>query len=107
MARNCGEPLGGMRSAWRLSRLQRFRAPLPGNESDRSSRSLGVLALLSGACDGDDGKPTITVAAASSLRHALPDIAAEFERAYPGVEVELRFAGSQVLASQIDEGCGR
>ena len=100
MARNCGEPLGGMRSAWRLSRLQRFRAPLP------TLIAIGVLALLSGACDGDDGKPTITVAAASSLRHALPDIAAEFERAYPGVEVELRFAGSQVLASQIDEGAG-
>ena len=87
-----------MRAAWRLSRLQRFRAPLP------ALTVIGVLILLLGACGGDDDEPTITVAAASSLRHALPDIVEGFERAYPGIRVELRFAGSQVLASQIEEG---
>ena len=89
-----------MRAAWRLSRLQRFRAPLP------ALTAIGVMILLAGACGGDDDEPTITVAAASSLRHVLPDIVEAFERANPGVKVELRFAGSQVLASQIAEGAG-
>ena len=68
--------------------------------------ALAALALLAGACGGDDGEPAISVAAASSLRHVLPRIAEDFERSNPGVEVELRFAGSQVLAAQIEEGAG-
>lgn len=87
-----------MRAACRLSPSRRLRAPLP------ALAVLGVLALLLGGCGDGDREPTVTIAAASSLRHVLPDIVAGFERAYPGVEVELRFAGSQVLASQIAEG---
>ncbi len=88
-----------MRSAWRRWRSRGLRAAL------RAAGACGVLALLAAACSGDGGAgTTITVAAASSLRHALPDLAAAFERSHPGVELELRFAGSQVLASQIEEG---
>jgi len=87
-----------MRAACRLSPSRRLRAPFP------ALALLGVLALLLGGCGDGDREPTVTIAAASSLRHVLPDIVEGFERAYPGVAVELRFAGSQVLASQIAEG---
>ena len=86
-----------MRAVWRLQRSRRLRAPFP------AAAALGVLALLAGAC-GSGGDATITVAAASSLRHVLPRIAEEFERAHPGTDIELRFAGSQVIAAQIEEG---
>ncbi len=87
-----------MRAACRLSLSRSLRAPVP------ALALLAVLALLLGGCDDGERKPTVTLAAASSLRHALPDIVNGFERAYPGIEVEVRFAGSQVLASQIAEG---
>ena len=61
-----------------------------------------ALALAAASCSSDDG--AIEVAAASSLRHVLPRIVEDFRRAHPGVEVELRFNGSQVLATQIEEG---
>ena len=61
------------------------------------------LVLAAAACGGDDGN-TIEVAAASSLRHVLPRLVGDFERANPELDVELRFSGSQVLATQIEEG---
>ena len=67
--------------------------------------ALAVLAALAaGACGGGGGGAEIEVAAASSLRHALPRIVRDFERAHPGIGVGLRFHGSQVLATQIGEG---
>ena len=87
-----------MRAACRLSPRWRLCAPLA------ALGALCALALLAGACGGGEATPTINVAAASSLRHVLPRIAEDFERSNPGVAVELRFAGSQVLASQIEEG---
>ena len=61
-----------------------------------------ALVLGATSCGGDDG--AIEVAAASSLRHVLPRIVEDFRRAHPDVEVELRFSGSQVLVTQIEEG---
>lgn len=75
----------------------------------RLSRAAPVLALAavllataSGCGDDDD----IEIAAASSMRHVLPRIVEEFLRAHPELDVsfELRFNGSQVLATQIAEG---
>ena len=61
-----------------------------------------ALVLGAASCGGDDA--AIEVAAASSLRHVLPRIVEDFRRAHPEVEVRLRFSGSQVLATQIEEG---
>ena len=68
-------------------------------------RAALALTLLGAACGGDD-ETTIEVAAASSLRHVLPRIVEDFERAHPGVDIKLRFGGSQILATQIEEGAG-
>jgi molybdate transport system substrate-binding protein len=47
---------------------------------------------------------TLRVSAAASLTEAFTEIARDFERARPGVTVELNFAGSQVLRTQIEQG---
>jgi molybdate transport system substrate-binding protein len=80
---------------------------------------LAAIALLATAC-GDDtttADPTleasatapplsgsITVFAAASLTDAFNEIAAEFERENPGVEVTFNFAGSSALRTQIEQG---
>lgn len=62
---------------------------------------LAPLLLLVGARSGAD---TLNVFAAASLREAFTTIAASYEREQEGVKVNLNFAGSQVLAAQIDGG---
>jgi molybdate transport system substrate-binding protein len=47
---------------------------------------------------------TITVFAAASLTATFTDIATDFEEEHPGVTVELNFAGSSDLVTQITEG---
>jgi molybdate transport system substrate-binding protein len=60
-----------------------------------------VLAVaLAGCGNSGDDKPQLTVSAASSLRNAFSDYAAQFEPA----KVRLSFAGSDDLAAQIRAG---
>jgi len=47
---------------------------------------------------------TVRVFAAASLTAAFQRMASAFEKAHPGVAVELNFAGSQTLVQQIQEG---
>lgn len=47
---------------------------------------------------------TLTVFAASSLTEAFFDIASDFERAHPGTDIVLNFAGSSTLATQLEQG---
>lgn len=47
---------------------------------------------------------SITVFAAASLKASFTELADEFEAAHPGVTVELSFAGSSDLVTQITEG---
>ena len=47
---------------------------------------------------------SITVFAAASLTAAFTDLAARFEAEHPGVAVDLNFAGSSDLVTQITEG---
>lgn len=73
-----------------------------------------VVATLPGCGDdgaGDDAAPaaggvegTVLVLAAASLTDAFGELADAFEAANPGVTVELSFAGSSALATQIQEG---
>ena len=69
--------------------------------------SIAILLVLSGCSASNPPNDTggsITVFAASSLRATFTEIAADFEAEHPGVEVELNFAGSSDLATQIIEG---
>jgi molybdate transport system substrate-binding protein len=47
---------------------------------------------------------TLRVSAAASLTDAFRELAAAYERSHPGLTVELNFAGSQVLQTQIEHG---
>ncbi len=47
---------------------------------------------------------TVTVYAAASLTEAFRAIARMFEQSHPGTTVKFNFAGSQVLATQIEQG---
>lgn len=50
------------------------------------------------------GTTRLMVFAASSLTEAFEAIATGFEAAHPGVEVDLNFGGSSILATQIVQG---
>lgn len=62
--------------------------------------------LLAGcmACTSFAQAASVMVAAAADLRFALTDITAQFEQAHPDVDIELVFASSGKLFSQIVEG---
>jgi len=49
-------------------------------------------------------EPELTVFAAASLSGAFQEIGGMFERAHPGTRVSFNFAGSQQLATQLEQG---
>ncbi len=68
-----------------------------------------IIALA--ACGGGGATPdseaedvTLTVFAAASLTVAFTELGAEFDAANPGVTTTFNFAGSNALATQINEG---
>lgn len=75
---------------------------------------LAVLAVVACAPGGpaSTGTPpqdgaltgTVTVLAAASLRDALDEILAGVRRDHPGLTVDVAYAGSQVLRSQVQQG---
>jgi molybdate transport system substrate-binding protein len=69
------------------------------------TRCLVALALLAAGCGGEaaPSTPPATVLAASSLREAVEEIAAEWRRRGGG-ETVLRFEATSTLARQIAEG---
>ena len=67
--------------------------------------SLALVASHLLSCTSDarsDG--VVRVFAASSLTEAFGDLETSFEAAHPGVDVQLSFAGSQVLRLQLERG---
>lgn len=67
----------------------------------RALRWLPALALWAAPLAAQS---TLTVYAAVSLTEACGEVGKAFERAHPGVTVRFNFAGSQVLATQIEQG---
>ncbi|MDO5618838.1 MAG: molybdate ABC transporter substrate-binding protein [Kocuria sp.] len=71
---------------------------------------VGVVSLVLTGCGSGGGdtsgaeNQTITVYAAASLTDSFTDLAAEFEADHPGTEVELNFAGSSTLVTQLQDG---
>lgn len=63
------------------------------------------LALLASACEpAPAAKPSVRVFAAASLTEAFMALERGFERAHPGIDVSLSFAGSQTLRLQLEQG---
>ncbi|MBI3960015.1 MAG: molybdate ABC transporter substrate-binding protein [Chloroflexi bacterium] len=69
------------------------------------------LTLLSAGCAAiGEGRPTselsqeVVVFAAASLTEAFTTVGASFEQSHPQSRVTFNFAGSQQLASQLDQG---
>lgn len=76
----------------------------------RLAPAAAVLVVVAG-CGGspkagtsESQQRTIRVFAASSLTELLTDLAATYEKANPGVDVEINFGSSSTLAQQIDAG---
>lgn len=67
--------------------------------------ALLLACVTLAGCEAHPGaRARVTVFAASSLTEAFAEIEREFERAHPGVDVSVTFAGSQVLRLQIEQG---
>lgn len=63
------------------------------------------MAALWGACEPRASRyEVVQVFAASSLTEAFGALEAAYEAAHPEVEIEISFAGSQVLRLQIEQG---
>jgi molybdate transport system substrate-binding protein len=66
--------------------------------------AVGALGMTSGCGPAEAGREQLGVFAASSLTEAFQEMEALFERAHPGTDAVVTFAGSQVLRIQIEEG---
>ncbi|MCY9784060.1 molybdate ABC transporter substrate-binding protein [Nocardiopsis sp. EMB25] len=84
----------------------RWTAPLMAGALALTSCSAADDAGRDGAGTASETGPagTLTVLAAASLTDVFTELAEEFEADNPGVEVELSFAGSSALATQINSG---
>lgn len=72
-------------------------------------RGLAVAGVIAVAVIGGCSSPTrsattITVFAAASLKKSFTEIAERFESDHPGTEVEMSFAGSADLVTQLTQG---
>jgi molybdate transport system substrate-binding protein len=62
------------------------------------------LALVGGAAAAGRTTSALRVFAAASLADAFGEIARQFERVHPGFSIQLDLAGSNQLATQIEQG---
>jgi molybdate transport system substrate-binding protein len=70
----------------------------------RLARSLPIAVAVAILSAHSALAETVRVFAAASLADAFEEIAALFRERHPGAEVELHFAGSQILRTQIEQG---
>ena len=64
----------------------------------------GAFVLLLAIARLAQAQQSVTVFAAASLTEAFTAIGKSFEKAHPGVTVQFNFAGSQILATQLEQG---
>jgi molybdate transport system substrate-binding protein len=63
-----------------------------------------ALAALAGCSRGGRERPDFLIAAASDMRFAMDEIAAQFQRAHPEVTVKTSYGSSGQLTQQIENG---
>jgi len=66
--------------------------------------ALGIFAAVTPGLAPLSAQQSVTVFAAASLTEAFTTIGKSFEQQHPGVTVKFNFAGSQVLATQMEQG---
>ena len=67
----------------------------------------GCSAAVGGSGNGSDRpatRHTVVVLAASSLTEALTAIAKDFEASHPGTDIQLSFAASSTVVTQVNQG---
>lgn len=76
------------------------------NSSVRRLTAVPLLlaAITVGGASALNAQQSLTVFAAASLTEAFTALGEAFEARHPGVTVRFNFAGSQVLATQIEQG---
>lgn len=72
--------------------------------SGSDGTSSGLTSSVSSSTAGIELSGTITVFAAASLQKTFDEIAATFEKAHPGVDVQLSYDGSSTLVTQLTQG---
>jgi molybdate transport system substrate-binding protein len=90
----------------------RVRAPLTSATLAALASALAVAALVGVAgCSAAGGKPrseptrhTVVMLAASSLTEPMTAIAKDFESSHPGTDIQLSFAASSTVVSQVNQG---
>lgn len=65
---------------------------------------VAVVVLAPGCGRRSDTRATLSVFAASSLTESFEELERAFERAHPQLDVQLAFAGSQILRVQLEQG---
>lgn len=65
--------------------------------------SVLLFAVVCSTCLAQD-KTSLTISAAASLKDALVEVEAAYQKSQPNVEFSNNFAGSGTLAAQIDQG---
>jgi len=65
---------------------------------------LTSLMLLQNICYAQKNKVSIRIMAAASLTESFNKLKNEFEIKYPDIKVEINYAGSQQLVTQIEQG---
>jgi len=93
-----------------LCRHARFAAPVAAPVAAPFA-ALAVAALALTGCSAATGsqakaptRHTVVVLAASSLTESLTAIAADFEASHPGTDVQLSFAASSTVVTQVNQG---
>ena len=66
--------------------------------------SVCLSALLAVCATANAGQPALTIAAASDLRYALDDIAAQFRNANPDAQLRIIYGSSGKMTTQIING---
>jgi molybdate transport system substrate-binding protein len=70
----------------------------------RHPARLAWLPLIAIGCTGNPDRPVLRVLAAASLSGVFMELEQRFTTTHPGVQVELVFAGTQTLATQLRHG---
>ncbi|MEO8556480.1 MAG: molybdate ABC transporter substrate-binding protein [Actinomycetota bacterium] len=66
--------------------------------------SLGGCSTAGGAARNGPTRHTVVVLAASSLTESLTVIARDFESSHPGADIQLSFAASSTVVTQVNQG---